>query len=694
MKTIASCSETLFRREPPWVEYGLLILAVFIAYASVWPNEFVFDDIAFIVQNASGKHWDTVLHFFSNTGTFGEYAAAYYRPIPELFRFLVYQVSGLSTVGFHALSLGVHALNACLLYQFGIRAGFKKGAAFAAALLWAVHPLHTEAVTYMSATSELLWSTFCLCGLIVLLPDFTPRKVSLALVFFILALCSKGSAVIFPALVVATLFFVSKGRAPFSTYLKTWPLWMLAAGYVIAWTTFVHITGFSTDQTADQTYFLNYTSNMTNRILTSLATLPAYARLIVWPAGLHMERFFHVFIGLQAMQPVLGLLMAGAGFIQVFWTVFRAYKGIASPWALSLSFGLLWFAAALFPATGIGSPVNGLIAERWMYMPTMGLFLCVAQIAADIFEKRKNTAQVLVLVVALSLGIKTFFQNEVWRNTETLYQNIVQNDGNPVRLMGDLGGFYLKHREFDKAISLAQQEINDSVLHAPELQATPHMLLVLALLQFQPDIDGDVSSADDIIRVVRTSPHLPDAIRELDQVLQIDPDFTLAHQYLAIIYRYQGNNQLADLHDREAKEISQQQGIYGQQHIPHTGLLYLQWGQFDKAIEQLKYEADHTEGLSPVLKAEAHMKLAMAWLHLPPNNDGISFNLNIDALPSSEHIPQAIAELEKATQENPDFYFAHAALAALYRHQGDNRMADIHGEKASAILQRQGGNGR
>jgi len=456
---------------------------------------------------------------------------------------------------------------------------------------------------------------------------------------------------------------------------------------------FVHITGFTTDKTEDPTYFLNYTTNITNRTLTALATLPVYARLIVWPEGLHMEWHSPIFIGLQAVQPVIGLLMAGLGFIQVFRTGLRAHRGIVPQWGLALSFGLLWFAAALFPATGIASPVNGLIAERWMYMPTMGLFLCVAQIAADVLGDKKNIAQLLVLVLVLSLSTKTFFQNKVWRNPETLYFNIVKNNGNPVRIMGNLGGFYLEHREFDKAIGLAQWEIKHPVLHVAEMQAAPYMQLALAWLQFQPDINGDVSNADDILRFVRTSPHLPEAIGALQQVLQIDPDYVLAHQYLAIIYRFQGKHQMSGFHDKEAKEILKQQEIYGQQHIPHTGLLYLQWGEFDKAIEQLQYEAEHTEGLTKVLKAEAHLKLAMAWLHIPPGKDGISFNVDVNALPSSQHIPEAIAELKKATQDNPDFYFAHAVLAGLYRHQGDTLRADFHDRQAQGILQRQGNRG-
>ena len=318
MKGIAALSKRLLDGNSPWKARMMLCLAVVISYASVWPNKFIYDDISCFVENVFSKHWDSLPHFIASQNlSFGAFAGALYRPVPMMLYFLIYQAFGLSTVAFHALNISLQALNACLLHHFGIRAGFKKGAAFAAALLWAVHPLHTEAVTYMSATGELLWSMFCLSGLIVLLPDFTPRKICLAMVFFVLALGCKGSAIVFPALAVITLFFVSHDRAKFSAYLKTWPLWLLAAACIIAWMIFVHVTSYTMDRTGDALFSQQYTYNLTNRILTSLATLPVYARLIVWPQGLHMDRDFPFFNTLLQGLPATGALIAGLCFAQI-----------------------------------------------------------------------------------------------------------------------------------------------------------------------------------------------------------------------------------------------------------------------------------------------------------------------------------------------------------------------------------------
>jgi hypothetical protein len=220
----------------PWPARGILCLAVLVSYASVRPNEFVFDDMHLIVGNTFLQHWSSLPRLLTSMSYAGYgIPGGFYRPLQMLIYFLIYQAFGLSSVAFHALSIALQALNACLLHHFGIKAGFKKGVAFSAALLWAVHPLHTIDVAYAASLAELLWSAFSLLGLITLLPDFTPRKICKAMLFFMLALGCKESAVVFPALAAATLFLVNKDRARFSTYLKTWPLWLLSVCFIAIW---------------------------------------------------------------------------------------------------------------------------------------------------------------------------------------------------------------------------------------------------------------------------------------------------------------------------------------------------------------------------------------------------------------------------------------------------------------------------
>ncbi|MBU6474570.1 MAG: hypothetical protein KGQ70_01275, partial [Alphaproteobacteria bacterium] len=427
--------------------YALLCLSVIIAYSSVWPNSFVFDDRALIVGNQFLRRWGDLPKLLTslNFSGFGTDRQGFYRPIPMLLHFFVYQAFGLSTQAFHAVNIALQALNACLLCRFGQRSGFKKGVAFSAALLWAVHPLFTEAVAYMSSTPELLGGTFCLLGLTALLPDFTPRRIWRAAAFYLLALGTIETSVVFPALAAATFFFMNETRIDIRAYRKMWPLWLMAALYIAAWLVYMHVSGYNMNgamQGVTDPRFPAYATSILHRTLTALATLPVYLGLILWPHGLHMERLFPVFTSLLHPLPAAGALMVALAFLQIY--TGRAKRGLA------LSFGLIWFGIAFSPMTGILFPVNALVSEHWMYLPLMGLALGVLETVAEFLEGKRAIA--LVTLAALAFGAVTFQQCKVWRDPETLYRNIVENGGNRYRISEDVAYYYMEHHDFNKAI--------------------------------------------------------------------------------------------------------------------------------------------------------------------------------------------------------------------------------------------------
>ena len=85
------------------------------------------------------------------------------------------------------------------------------------------------------------------------------------------------------------------------------------------------------------------------------------------------------------------------------------------------------------------------------------------------------------------------------------------------------------------------------------------------------------------------------------------------------------------------------------------------------------------------------MNLAMAWLQAyPDENDHVTMEAVIRALPSSPHIPEAIGELEKTIEANPDCYWAHEALSVIYRYQGNESMSAFHEYQVKSILQKLG----
>jgi tetratricopeptide (TPR) repeat protein len=513
-----------------WFPYALLILATLAAYANIYANGYVFDDGLLITRNEFLRSWSTFGKLFMASTTDGAHVpGGFFRPAQNFLYFFTYQIFGPSPFGFHVADIGLHIANACLLYALGLRLKFLPGAVLAGALLWAVHPIHTEAITFISSMADPLYALFLLSGLLIVLPDVTVKRCLFAAPFFIFALLSKETAVIFPALVVVCLFLVSPERTKPKTYLPTWPLWFTAGIYLIVRFTVLSSYGLQNFDQPDFYYLKLYSENLPYRIYTSLAALPLYLGALLWPAGLHMERKFDVF-----MDPFHWQLMAGAIFViaaiwQIIWG--RARRGLA------LSWGFLWFAVAHAPNTGIVVPTNALFLEHWMYVPTMGLFLGTAQSLTPYVEKlsrnMRSVVAAVVLLLTVALGMRTFDQNTVWRDSFTLYDYIFTFGEGPSRAYNNVGVAYAELKQYDKAVEEFRHAIRVS-----DTIAESHLNLGIALLNL-PDQKA----------------HIPEAIEELKRAIEMNPALYQPYAMLALIYKFTGDTQKAEFYDRKAAEL-------------------------------------------------------------------------------------------------------------------------------------------
>jgi Tfp pilus assembly protein PilF len=526
--------------------YALLIVAVLLAYANVYLNAFVFDDILLIVQNTFLRSWSNLQDILTKPNLTGAgFPGGFYRPVLMLVYFLIYQLFGLSTSAFHAVNVVLHTANACLVYRLGRKLNFNPSASLGAALIWGLHPIHTEAVTYISALGELLYSFFCLLGLVVVLPDCAPRKLWLSGLLFVLALGSKESAVVFPALVVICICLTTNDRLRLSPYVRTWPLWLIGAAYMAGWLAFIHASGYNLhDQSPD--YLRLYANNLTNRILTFLATLPVYIGMLIWPTGLHLDRTFAVFTTLWSWRVMAGAAMVVGVILQILWG--RGRRGLA------LSWGFLWFAAAYSPSSGIIIPSDMLIAERWMYLPTIGIALGTAGSLSSWLELKPRNVWIMAIclaaVIAISLGMKTQAQNRLWHDSGTLYKNILSYEESGLS-HNNLGLFYAEHGEFEKAID----QFRTVILHPDMLpqseMAMVHVNLAVAYLRAMPDETGTVT-LQTINQALRLSSRSPEAIAELKTALDLNPTLYGADNILGMIYAYQGDNEKASFYGAQA----------------------------------------------------------------------------------------------------------------------------------------------
>jgi hypothetical protein len=502
--------------------YGLalltLILAVFAAYANVYGNGFLLDDEFLLQKNRFISDADYFWRIFVSSSTMGAGGTdSFYRPMQTLAYFIVVQLFGLEVAAIHGLNVLLHAVNAGLVF-FLLAGRLKIPALFAwaAAMIWAMHPLHTEAVTYMSATADPLHTLFVLAAVV------SVPRMWLASVFFVCGLMSKESAIVTPALVMVVLAVQAKRPVlDWRSYIKTWPLWVITVAYLIlrkTWLDFDDTFSFYQEPNV-------YTESMWYRTLTFLGTLPNYFRLLVWPSELHMERDFPVYAGWTA-EPLLGVLMIGLGLAAV---VFE-WRRPARP----LSFAFLWFFAAHVPHTGVLLPVNSLFLEHWMYLPSIGLWggLLWVISGAPVFisAKRGNRGAgrdlyrwsviAVTLLIAGALASVTFGQNRVWASPVTFYENILRHAKGNARVHNNLGMAYSERGMGDKAIE--------------------QYLLAVGYKDTYPQVRHNL--AEEYMK----RGDFQEAIAQLKRALEINPQFYYSYKNLAAIYQRLGDQKMAD----------------------------------------------------------------------------------------------------------------------------------------------------
>lgn len=500
----------------------VLMLSVLVAYSNVYSNSFLYDDEFLIQKNQLLRNWDSFFKIFQTSSEGGAGgASSFYRPMQTVLYFIIYQIFGLSTFGFHLLNVTLHALNVCLVFFLLKKLKVSELVSFSTALIWGLLPLHVEAVTYQSATADPLHASFVLGGLIFFLISID-RNISIvmsrvnqtaSLLMFVFALLSKESAIVFPALAVVCLFSrAGKERWNFRTYFKTIPLWIAAALYLIARSTILNFNhSFQFYKTSNI-----YTEHISYRIYTFFATLPNYLKLLILPVDLHMDRKTSVYTALGEPIVLIGFFMSLAVLGFVFWSRGRRKE--------VLFWGLVWFCVAHFPHTGILLPVNSFFLEHWLYLPSIGLFCGTF----SLLQSRQRLLFFLCSVLPVYYGVLTFQQNEIWKTPVSFYENILKFNPTAERALNNVAMAYSDLSNYSKAIEFYNKAISVSDSYAQ----TRHNL-GLALLK---------------------TGNAPEAIVNFERAIEINPDFYHSYGILYKYYQQSGSQEKADYYLKKYEE--------------------------------------------------------------------------------------------------------------------------------------------
>lgn len=388
----------------PWLWIAGLVLAIVAAYGGGLSHPFIFDDTGAIVLNPQIRSLSPAVALAPPPET-----PVGGRPLVNLSFAINYALGGLDVEGYHVINIALHIVSALLLFGLVRRTVTHASVtplAFAVALIWAVHPLNSEAVNYLTQRTELMMAACYLLTLYAAARGWT----AVAIAACAAGMASKESMVSAPLMVMAfdRVYRYGSFGAAFrerrTLYLGLIATWTVLA--LLMWTVpRTSGAGFATTHVSTWTYLLNQ-SEMIVR----------YLRLAVWPDALVLYYGWATPATLAEFWPYV-LAVTALVIASVVW-LFRA-----AAWG----FLAVWVFVTLAPTSSFVPIASEVGAERRMYLPLIGLVALAVIGCARLAERRRiQGATVVVLVVAAALGYRTVTRTAEYATPLGMAQTVLE----------------------------------------------------------------------------------------------------------------------------------------------------------------------------------------------------------------------------------------------------------------------------
>lgn len=420
------------------VDIAIIVFPVIFVYINAFSGSFQFDDYNVIVFNPVVHSWSA----------WWEDIGQGIRPFLK-FTYTMNWASDMGLFGFHLFNIVIHLLNVVLVYaiilkflenkqQYALYS--KRGIAILTALFFGLHPIQTEAVTYISARSASLMSTFYFGSMLSYVYGRIENRrfflYVLSPILFVFGVATKEVAVTLPLALI--LWELTDRRQPFSVYVIIrrqavhWLLLIPMIFFIITHSRYAKLLVFSFELRgfyANLLSQINGVMYLLSRLflLTDLNIDPDLPVIVKWSLPVILE------------TGLLSLLLF-AGIISIF----------RMPW---LSFCILWFfLQVMFINTIV--PRNDIINERHFYIGGLGVFFFITMVSGMFFnicERYKKTLLIFGLCVYLMLGYFTIMRNHVYRSEIALWEDTARKSPKKARVFNNLGYAYYLEGQYDKA---------------------------------------------------------------------------------------------------------------------------------------------------------------------------------------------------------------------------------------------------
>lgn len=461
-------------RRGKWVVAALLLaVAVIVAYFNILPGAFIHDDISEIVENPYIKDPAFIGRIFTSPAWSFEFSeertgvSNYYRPLQYLTYLAIYQVWGPNPLGFRLFKLLLHLLTVQLVSLFCRRLISSTRAAFLAALLFALHPVNTEAVTWISGITDALCVPFVLLSLLFYLAASPGRGEErgrlrafpylLSLLFFFLGLYAKETAAIVLVLIVLLdLLRLPPGRVR-PSWFRYLPYLFLFIIYLVC-----RVAAIGSFQVPGSKYvWLTRLQCLVNPVYLA----GAYFFKSLLPINQNGWYVFHPVLNLADPRLIAAAVLLAA-LVVLAWRLARVGRKIEL-------FFLLWFFITLLPVLLFFRQIGlNVFTERYLYLPGVGF---CALVALTLNRLPRRWVWTVTLVIAAVYLVLTVRRNTVWRDRYSFWTATAAASPDSSIARNNLGVQYYLRGEYDRA--------EDEYREAARLMAdnpTPRSNLALA----------------------------------------------------------------------------------------------------------------------------------------------------------------------------------------------------------------------
>lgn len=533
----------------------LVFIVGFMVYANTLSADFIWDDEYLILNNSqikSFKHLPNVFKTYVGYGS--ENINNFYRPFQEIANMIDYFLWGRVPFGFHLTNNVLHSLVGVMVFLFIYYLCGDILVSGVAALFYAVHPVHTEAVAYIAGRADSLYALFFLLSMVFFI-RFVNSTIDnksdhlqyvLSIVLFICSLLSKEIIIAMPLIIFLYLYFMLRKTDQQETYKKLKWSWVPFFIIVVVYA-YLRSTVLNWDDIAPQSIFVRIP--LVYRVLTFFKTIVVYARLLIFPVGLHMERAIP--ITQSIFEPAA--LGASAFIAGLIWVSIRFYKINRL-----VAFGIVWFFGNLAPVSNV-VPINSFLAEHWIYMASVGAFLIVGVAAKNIYKKipprpvlLRGVYLILIAVFIAAYARASVIRNLDWKDEVSFFTSTLKYHPDNARLYLNLGNTYYENKDIDKAVEQYKKAIEINKNYAVAY--------------------GNIGSA--YLHTGREK----EAREYLIKALTMKPNYPIAHYNLGIIH----------LQDKDYERAEAEMRIAVEQ-LPQ---LYQAWNMLGRIYLKMKRPAD------------------------------------------------------------------------------------------------------